>query len=170
MNYSSMILLLSITLLIVSSCTGDTEVNISPDEILAAHKITDLEGAPIDIKDHLGKPLLVAYWATWCGYCKKDKPALDEFRRKRGRSNNIILLSDEQGTIQKKYLEKTDFSSFTYLKSEKNLRSYGISQRPTYAYFSAEGKHLETINGSVDFKMLVGMEEYHKLAQKKKVK
>jgi len=155
-------------LLLFNSCGSQPEVIISPDKILSAHKLSDLDGQPVDVKDYLGKPLLVAYWATWCQYCKKDKPALEEFRKKRGRSNNIILLSDEKSPILKKYIEKTDYSKFTYLISDQNLRKHGISQRPSYAYFSAEGHHLETINGSVDFKMLVGMVEYHKLAKVKK--
>lgn len=162
----TLFLLSSILLSLLLSCGSQPKITISPDAILSAHIIKNLDGEKVNIEDHLGKPLLIAYWATWCKYCKKDKAALDEFRRKRGRSNNIILLSDEKATILTDYKEKTDYNSFTYLQSDKNLKSYGITQRPSYAYFSAEGHHLETINGSVDFKMLVGMEEYHKLKRK----
>jgi len=45
------------------------------------------------------------------------------------------------------------------------LSTYGIRQRPAFGYFSAAGKHLETINGGVDKKILFGMVEYHKAKQ-----
>jgi len=168
MNHSSLVLLIILSLSFFQiSCTSNSNIVISPDEILSAHDFQDLKGNPVNIKEHLGKPLLIAYWATWCGYCKKDKPALEEFRKKRGRSNNIILLSDERADKLSSFLKNTDYPNFTHLRSTKSLKSYGITQRPTYAYFSAEGHHLETINGSVDFKMLVGMEEYHKLKRNK---
>lgn len=148
--------------LVLSSCSSTPAVNISPDEILSAHTFTDIEGKPVDIKDHLGKPLLIAYWATWCRYCKKDRPALEEFKKKRGRSTHIVMLSDEKPAVISKYLSDSEDDGFTHLLSSQSLRRYGITQRPSYAYFSAEGNHLETINGSVDFKMLIGMQEYHK--------
>jgi len=33
---------------------------------------------------HSGKPLLVDYWAPWCGYCRRIAPAYDRIARELG--------------------------------------------------------------------------------------
>ncbi|MEP6836087.1 MAG: TlpA disulfide reductase family protein [Gemmatimonas sp.] len=37
-----------------------------------------LDGKPIDLKEFLGKkPVLLEFWATWCGICKELQPTID---------------------------------------------------------------------------------------------
>ena len=33
---------------------------------------------------HSGKPLLVDYWAPWCGYCRRIAPAYDKIAQQMG--------------------------------------------------------------------------------------
>lgn len=168
MNYNSSISLLALSFLFVclTACQPKKPVIINPDEILLKHNFSDLEGNSIDIKQYLGKPLLINYWATWCKYCLKDLPVVKQFADYHKRSHNVILLSDESTEKIKQFKAKQAYD-FIYLKSDKSLSTYGIRQRPAFAYFSAAGKHLETINGSVDVKILFGMVEYHKAKQHK---
>lgn len=41
--------------------------------------LTDLEGAPVSLKDYLGSVVLVNMWATWCPPCKAEMPTLQSF-------------------------------------------------------------------------------------------
>ncbi|MCD5408957.1 TlpA family protein disulfide reductase [Candidatus Bipolaricaulota bacterium] len=36
------------------------------------------------LSDHLGKPMIIAFWTTWCGACLKDLQVLEEFHRRYG--------------------------------------------------------------------------------------
>ena len=36
------------------------------------------------LRDHLGKPLIISFWTTWCGACKGDLDILAEFHRRFG--------------------------------------------------------------------------------------
>lgn len=47
--------------------------------------ITDLEGKPVDLGAYLGKkPVLIEFWATWCGVCKALLPELERVRKTYG--------------------------------------------------------------------------------------
>lgn len=44
--------------------------------------LTDLQGVPRSLSDYRGKVILVNLWATWCGPCKEEMPALQAYHDK----------------------------------------------------------------------------------------
>jgi len=40
-----------------------------------------LRGGRTNVADYRGKPVIVAFWASWCGYCRKELPNLVELYR-----------------------------------------------------------------------------------------
>jgi peroxiredoxin len=49
--------------------------------------VKDMNGADVKLADFKGRPLIVNFWATWCGPCKEEIPALvqlvDQFKADR---------------------------------------------------------------------------------------
>jgi thiol-disulfide isomerase/thioredoxin len=54
---------------------------------------TGIDGKPIALKGHLGKVVVVAFWATWCVPCKKQLPVLDALRTKHDGKLEVIAIS-----------------------------------------------------------------------------
>jgi len=44
-------------------------------------KIIDAQGYQKLVKEHIGKPLLMTFWATWCEPCRDEYPMLNELAK-----------------------------------------------------------------------------------------
>lgn len=49
-------------------------------------------------------PVLVDFWATWCGYCSKLSPVLDELAAEMGETVKVVKVNvDENRSLAQKY-------------------------------------------------------------------
>jgi len=47
------------------------------------------------LADHLGKPVILAFWTTWCGICKTDLAILQEFYERYGEQVEVVAICPE---------------------------------------------------------------------------
>ena len=61
-----------------------------------AFALTNLDGKKVSLADYKGRPVLVNFWATWCGPCKVEMPWFEEFRKQYAAQGFEILgLADD---------------------------------------------------------------------------
>lgn len=52
------------------------------------------EGKPLKLEDWKGRVVLVNLWATWCGPCRKEMPALNELQKQMGSKDfEVVAIS-----------------------------------------------------------------------------
>lgn len=44
----------------------------------------DKHGDPVDLTAYRGKVVVVTFWASWCGYCRQELPALNDLQHQAG--------------------------------------------------------------------------------------
>jgi thiol-disulfide isomerase/thioredoxin len=64
----------------------------------------DSKGNPIDLARYQGKVVIVTFWASWCGPCRKELPVLAHFQRVIGRDALEVVAVNFQES-------KTDFNA-----------------------------------------------------------
>ena len=50
-----------------------------------------LDGKSFTRESLKGKVVLVQHWATWCGYCKKDEPAVEQILADHAKDGLVVL-------------------------------------------------------------------------------
>ena len=70
------------------------EVNLSNWEIV------DANGMVLRV-EHINKPLVVNFWATWCAPCIKEMPSLDRLQSKFNKNFKVLPISIDRDGIEK---------------------------------------------------------------------
>ncbi len=59
--------------------------------LLPTLTLPDPEGKPHRLSDYRGRRLLLNFWASWCGPCLEEMPALDQAQQKFANHGAIVL-------------------------------------------------------------------------------
>jgi thiol-disulfide isomerase/thioredoxin len=62
-----------------------------PPRPIPAIRFTDADGQAQSLRDFRGRVVLLDIWATWCGPCRKEMPALDRLDGKLGGADFVVL-------------------------------------------------------------------------------
>jgi thiol-disulfide isomerase/thioredoxin len=57
-------------------------------------KLSKLDGGAVSVSDAIrGRVALINFWATWCGPCMQELPALDSLHRKLQDNSDVLVLA-----------------------------------------------------------------------------
>jgi thiol-disulfide isomerase/thioredoxin len=107
--------------------------------------VATLDGSKDALANYRGKVVLLDFWATWCGACKKDHPRLMKLKQEMaGKSFEIISISvDEKPEQVTQYLSrehKLTWPQWYVGPQGPLLKEWGIQSYPTYLLVGDDGK------------------------------
>jgi thiol-disulfide isomerase/thioredoxin len=74
-------------------------------------RLPDLKGAEKQLRDYLGRPVIINFWATWCGPCRREIPLLQQLRQTyRGERLEVVGIAVDKQEAVAQYLQKTPIS------------------------------------------------------------
>ncbi len=106
--------------------------------------LIDLDGKKVSLADFRGKPVLIDFWATWCGPCKLEMPWIAEFSQKYAGQGLVVLglVTDSPGneTIRKT-ASRSGVSYPVLMADDKVEDAYGgVDYLPENFYVDRSGK------------------------------
>lgn len=89
-----------------------------------------------------GKPMIVEFWATWCGPCRKGIPHLNEiYAKNKDKGLVIIGVSDEEKEVVEKFTKTVPMDYTVALDKEgKWSAQFGITGIPHAFLVDKTGK------------------------------
>jgi len=121
---------------------------------------TDVNGNPVSLADFAGQPIIINYWASWCGPCRIEFPHLQEAYNEY-QDEGVVLLAvnqQEDSATAIDYFRELGLTFTPVLDEDGEIgRQYQIGRTlPTTFFINAEGEVSVVHRGPMTFGQIEG--------------
>jgi len=89
---------------------------------LFAATLSDLDDKPVALSRFKGKPLVVNFWARWCGPCRAEIPELIEFRKQhKGKVEILGIGIEDKAEPAKEFAKAYDMDYPVFVAKDKGI-------------------------------------------------
>lgn len=115
--------------------------NAAADPVVKDFELPLLAGGSFHLAEHKGKPVVLSFWASWCGPCRKELPALSAFAGTHPELTFIAVNVDRDRAAADKFLGSVAVNlPIAFDPDAKALGSYGVTSMPTLFVIDRKGQ------------------------------
>ena len=130
-------------LLVTSTgCSRQPAASITQNVAVPDFTLQDLDGNSVSLSQFKGvRPVLVVFWATWCGYCMEEMPALIQLQKDMGDRLEVLAINVQESAIRVAPVAKAKGMNFKVLLDTEGEVSaaYGVVGVPTLVLIDKDG-------------------------------
>ncbi len=122
--------------------------------------VLDAQGESVKLSDHEGKPVILNFWATWCGPCKSELPAFDAAYQAYGEEIDFMMVNLTDGTreteeLVKKFVAENGYTFPVYYDTLSSaVNAYWVNGVPVTYFIDSSGNIVQSYMGAMSAETL----------------
>lgn len=131
-----------------------------PKVVAPDFTVFDKEGNGVHLSDHVGKPIVLNFWASWCGYCKMEMPEFNQSYEKLKNKVDFFMVNvtdGERETVKKAsdFIAQKGYTFPVYYDTHLSAaNAYGAYSLPMTFFINSEGHVVAQAAGKIDAETL----------------
>ena len=129
----------------VSAADPEEEVPLFPN-----FAFTSMDGSrQLDVESFRGQPVLMTFWASWCGPCRQELPELQKlYAELADEGFELVTINTDQSAVSgARFLQKYNIDVPVYRIDRQTQMALGIRSLPTNLLLDREGRPVMILRG-----------------------
>jgi thiol-disulfide isomerase/thioredoxin len=107
--------------------------------------VYDADGNEVRLSDFVGKPVVLNFWASWCGPCQGEMPDFQQMYQQYGDEIQFMMVNLTDGSKEtidtaSAFIENAGYTFPVYFDTASaGAAAYGVSSIPVTYFIDAEG-------------------------------
>ncbi|HEY8754775.1 MAG TPA: redoxin domain-containing protein [Candidatus Dormibacteraeota bacterium] len=126
-----------------SEAAGTNDIGVREGNAAPGFTLTALSGSRTSLRDHLGQPVIVNFWATWCDPCRRELPLLNGAAHRLSSLSILAVDEGESAASIRPFLQQVlgrDVAITALLDTDNQVgNTYAVAGLPVSVFIDAGG-------------------------------
>ena len=117
--------------------------------------VYDAEGSAVKLSEYFGKPIILNFWASWCGPCKMEMPDFNEKSQTLAGEVQFLMINMTDGSRETvetatAFIEEQGYTFPVFFDTASEAAyTYGAYSLPTTFFIDADGNAVAQATGAI---------------------